>query len=101
MQCFWVYLISNRSHTLYVGMTGDLIRRVRQHKERKYPNGFTARYVFDRLVYFEPHPTKKSAAAREREIKGWLRARKIALVQDQNPKWLDLTPSYTKGLRPD
>jgi putative endonuclease len=86
--------MSNRSHTLYTGITSDLVRRVRQHKNKTFPNGFTARYVFDRLVYFESHTSRTTAAAREKELKGWRRAKKVALIQAGNPKWLDLDLSY-------
>jgi putative endonuclease len=101
MQCFFAYIMSNRSHTLYIGMTTDVTRRAREHKDRKYPNAFTARYTFDRLVYFEAHPTQQAAEARERQLKSWSRLRKVALVQEKNPNWLDLSVSYTDALRLD
>lgn len=86
-----VYMMSNKSHRLYVGSTTDLFRRVGQHRRKTYPNGFTARYVFDRLVWFEFLENVSLARAREKAIKGWLRARKVALIQQTNPNWLDLT----------
>jgi putative endonuclease len=101
MQSFYAYIMSNHAHTLYIGMTGDLVRRVRQHRDRLFPNAFTARYTFDRLVYFEVFPTYLAAAAREKQLKGWTRAKKVALIQTQNPNWLDLAVSYAEALRLD
>ena len=88
----FVYILSNKSHTIYVGSTIDLFERVRQHREKRFKNAFTARYHFTRLVYFEIHPEQAAAEARERQIKGWTRARKVALIQEKNPNWQDLTP---------
>lgn len=87
----WVYIISNKSHTLYIGITTDLAKRFRQHRDGTYENGFTARYRFDRLVYYEPHPTLAEAAERERQLKSWRRAKKVALIQSVNPDWEDLS----------
>ena len=97
----YTYIVSNKSHRLYVGWTTDLIVRVRQHREKRYPNGFTARYNFDRLVWFEAHTTRKAAWTREHQIKGWLRAKKVALIQATNPKWLDLFREIHELLRLD
>lgn len=92
MQYAFVYLISNKSHTLYCGITTDLGARFEEHKNGTYENGFTARYHFDRLVWFECAADLKAAAKREKEIKKWPRAKKIALIQATNPNWLDLSP---------
>jgi putative endonuclease len=89
-----VYIVSNKSHRLYTGTTTDLISRVREHKERSYPNGFTARYNFDRLVYYETFPTLREAAKRERQIKAWTRAKRVALIQQKNPQWHDLSDAW-------
>ena len=88
---WYVYIISNNNHTIYVGSTGDLLLRVRQHKEKRFKKAFTARYRFTRLVYFEVLPDVPVAEAREFEIKGWTRAKKVALIQSINPRWADLT----------
>ncbi|HKR65008.1 MAG TPA: GIY-YIG nuclease family protein [Thermoanaerobaculia bacterium] len=88
----YVYIISNKSHRLYIGIAVDLLARVEEHRTGAYPNGFTARYHFDRLVYFEVAATKRTAARREKELKGWSRPKKVALIQAMNPNWLDLTP---------
>ena len=90
----YVYIISNANHTLYTGMTSDLVRRVEQHKKGTYDNGFTRRYNFDRLVYFEVLSSKSAAARREKQIKSWPRARKIALIESMNPTWRDLKVSW-------
>lgn len=87
----FVYIMSNKSHRLYVGSTTDLLGRVEEHKTKRYPNGFTARYNFDRLVWFEIAETYAAALIREKKIKNWHRDRKVALIQEMNPNWLDLT----------
>lgn len=88
-QCY-VYIMSNASRVLYVGMTSDLARRVYEHKQKNIP-GFTARYNVTRLVYFEETGNPLAAIAREKEIKGWKRARKIELIESANPQWKDLS----------
>jgi putative endonuclease len=87
----YVYVMSNKSHTIYVGSTIDLLLRVRQHKEKRKEGAFTARYHFTRLVYFEVLPDIDAARARETEIKGWTRAKKVTLIQSVNPRWGDLS----------
>jgi putative endonuclease len=91
----YVYIISNKSHTIYVGSTVDLLLRVRQHREKRFRKAFTARYHFMRLVYFEVLLDAAAAEAREMEIKGWTRARKVALIQEKNPRLMDLTSRST------
>ena len=86
---YWVYVMTNRSGTLYTGVTGDLTRRVYEHRHRLVP-GFTARYQIDRLVHAEPFVDVRDAIAREKQIKGWIRAKKLALVTESNPDWNDL-----------
>lgn len=87
----YVYILSNKSHTLYIGSTTNLIRRLAEHHNKKYATAFTARYNFDRLVYYEVTPDRAAALARERAMKQWRRARKVGLIQSRNPNWLDLT----------
>lgn len=91
-QAWCVYILSNKAHTLYVGSTNDLLRRKAEHKWKVYPNSFTARYTFDRCVYYELVDTEEEARTLEKAIKSWSRARKIALIQSVNPWWHDLTP---------
>jgi putative endonuclease len=85
---YTTYIMASRSHTLYVGVTADLHSRVFQHKWREH-DGFTARYNCDRLVWFEHHPNVKKAIAREKELKGWRREKKIQLIESVNPTWAD------------
>lgn len=85
-----VYLLtSRRNGTLYIGVKSDLQKRVGQHKE-KLVEGFTKRHGVDRLVWYEPHETMESAIAREKAIKEWRRRWKLALIEENNPKWRDL-----------
>ena len=87
--CF-VYLMTNKTRTtLYTGITNNLERRVWEH-QRKTVKGFTSKYNIDRLVYYEVYPSPRDAIAREKEIKGWKRSKKNALVESLNPKWSDL-----------
>jgi putative endonuclease len=81
--------MASASRVLYIGVTGHLLRRITEHKEMRVP-GFTARYRLTELVYFEAFGDIRIAIAREKQIKGWLRARKIALIESFNPHWRDL-----------
>jgi putative endonuclease len=86
---FFVYILSSRSRTLYIGVTGDLQVRILQHRQKR-PGSFTARYNISRLVYFERFQYIQTAIAREKELKDWNRDRKIALIESTNPTWEDL-----------
>jgi putative endonuclease len=88
---FFIYILSNRSHNLYTGVTNDLRVRVTQHR-RQTPGSFTARYKTTRLVYFERFQYINNAIAREKELKHWTRAQKIALIESVNPTWEELMP---------
>jgi putative endonuclease len=90
----FVYIVSNANRRLYTGIASDLMRRVEQHRSGAYQNGFTARYNFDRLVYFEEASTQTAAARREKQIKGWTRAKKIALIENRNPNRKDLAVTW-------
>jgi putative endonuclease len=90
---YCVYIMGNRSGTLYTGVTNDLARRVHEHKQRLTP-GFTSRYRMDRLVYFEETGDVEAAISREKQIKGWIRAKKLALVRASNPQWTDLSAKW-------
>jgi putative endonuclease len=87
---YFVYILASRSRVLYVGVTNDLERRLFEHK-RKLIKGFTCKYDVDRLVYFESTPDVFAAITREKEIKGWRRSRKAALIESSNPHWMDLS----------
>jgi putative endonuclease len=89
MKQYFVYIMSNASRTLYVGVTSDLPRRVYEHRNALLP-GFTSRYHITRLVYFEHTTDVRSAISREKEIKGWKRAKKVELIKSVNPTWKDL-----------
>ena len=95
-----VYMMTNRSRTLYVGMTNHLPTRVRQHKEHACEGSFTDRYQLDRLVWFEHYRYVRNAIAREKQIKGWLRLRKLQLIAEQNPTWRDLSEDWEKPIEP-
>src|SRR5712692_2983537 len=94
----YVYIISNANQTLYIGMTVDLVRRMIQHKNGTFRNNFTRRYNFDRLVYFEESTDRAAAARREKQLKGWTRARKVALITAMNPEWQDLSSKWDDPL---
>jgi putative endonuclease len=94
MKTYAVYILTNVSRsTLYTGISGKLLRRVFQHKYKEQ-QGFTARYNVSRLVYYENYSNPLDAIAREKEIKGWRRQKKIALVESMNPKWDDLAREW-------
>ena len=92
---YWVYIMSNRSKTLYTGVTNDLARRVREHKGGA-GSEFTARYKLDRLVYFERFQYIHAAIEREKQIKDMVRARKVAMVVRRNPEWADLAMEWER-----
>src|SRR6266849_3907748 len=95
MKQYYVYIMTNKSRTLYTGVTNDLKRRVYEHKQKLVP-GFTNKYHITRLVYFEETSDVRSAIEREKQFKGWLRAKKIALIESVNPKWADLSAEWYK-----
>jgi putative endonuclease len=88
-----VYIMSNPSRTLYTGMTNSLRRRIREHKLKLTP-GFAAKYNITRLVHFESFEDVRNAIEREKQIKAWTRAKRVALVESTNPKWNDLSREW-------
>ncbi len=91
---YFVYIVTNKTNTvLYTGFTGNLARRIGQHKEKVF-EGFTKRYNATKLVYFESFPTALEAIAREKQIKGGSRQKKINLIEGMNPKWKDLFEDF-------
>src|SRR5258706_4015297 len=90
MRQFFVYILFNHSRPLYVGVTNDLVRRVDEHRTGKVP-GFTAKYKIKQLAHYEIYPDALSAIAREKQIKGWTREKKIALIEGENSHWEDLS----------
>ena len=94
---FFVYIMSNRSKTLYTGVTNNLFRRVWEHKNEA-GSEFCRHYRLDRLVYFERFQYVGNAIRREKQIKGWLRIKKMALIVEQNPSWSDLSAGWYHDL---
>ena len=94
MKQFYVYILTNKSRTLYVGVTNDLQGRVFVHKN-KINEGFTKKYNIAKLVYYEEFSDSYSAIVREKQIKGWLRKKKIALIESMNPEWTDLAEGWS------
>ena len=89
----YVYIMTNRSGTLYTGVTNDIVRRVREHRQGRQ-GGFTTRYRLNRLVYVEQTECISAALVREKQIKGWTRRRKLALIATLNPSWTDLAACW-------
>ena len=92
---YYIYIMTNQSDTLYTGVTNELTKRVYQYKNKLLP-GFTPKYNITRLVYFEETNDVQAALAQEKQIKGWLRKKKVALIESVNPKWLDLSADWYK-----
>jgi len=90
---YYVYIMTNKSRTLYTGVTNNLMRRVYEHKN-KLVAGFTSKYNIQFLVYYEAGSDINVAIAREKQIKGWLRAKKLALIESMNPQWKDLSEEW-------
>ena len=88
---YYVYILANIPKTIYIDVTNDLQRRVREHKAGEV-DGFTKRYRVGRLVYFEATDDVTAAIQREKQLKGWIRRKKVALIEEQHPDWRDLSP---------
>ena len=98
-KAFYVYMMTNRSRVvLYTGITNDLVRRVWEHQNSEV-RGFTKTYKANRLVYYEYFDDPRDAIGREKEIKGWRRDKKNALVETLNPKWIDLSAILFQHMR--
>jgi putative endonuclease len=93
MKQFYVYIMTNKSKTLYVGVTNNLQRRVYEHKN-KIIQGFTSKYNITKVVYFEVFNDIDPAIKREKQIKGWLRKKKVELIESMNPEWNDLSEEW-------
>ena len=90
---YFVYIVASRSRTLYIGVTGRLIPRIREHREGTH-DGFTAKYKCNRLIYYERFQYIQDAIAREKQLKGWRREKKLALMAQMNPGWIDLSERW-------
>ncbi len=88
---YYIYIMASRSRVIYIGLTNDLRRRVAQHQQ-KLVEGFTQKYNVTQLVYYEVTNDVHSALAREKELKGWRRSKKLRLIEKDNPHWVDLAP---------
>lgn len=92
-KAYYVYILANtKNGILYIGVTGDLIRRIHEHKS-KITGGFTAKYNLNLLVYFETCENAETAITREKQLKSWKRDWKIKLIEKENPDWRDLYPA--------
>jgi len=96
MKQWYVYIMASKTRVLYTGVTSDFLRRVCEHKG-KVIGEFTAKYDVTNLVYFELLDDPRAAIAREKQIKGWLLAKKIALVESMNPRWMDLSEQWLRS----
>ena len=86
---YYVYILTNKMRSvMYIGVTSDLKRRLREHKEEQI-DGFTKKYHVHSLVYYEEFPSIREAILREKQLKGWVRKKKNALVETKNPEWID------------
>ncbi len=94
---FYVYIMSSKSRRIYTGVTNSIERRVRQHKAGEI-EGFTKRYKINRLVHYETFQYVRAAIRREKEIKGWNRAKRVALIERENPTWDDLAEDWGKPI---
>ncbi|HLM80515.1 MAG TPA: GIY-YIG nuclease family protein [Terriglobales bacterium] len=90
---YWTYMVASRTGTLYIGMTNNLYVRVMQHKSGEI-EGFSSKYQCNRLVYWESFDDVLKAIDREKQLKGWRRAKKIVLIEFNNPRWADLAGKW-------
>jgi putative endonuclease len=96
----YVYILSSSFKKLYVGVTTRLMHRVADHKSHRNTNSHTSRYHIDKLVYYESYASINEAIARETEMKGWLRIKKIQLIVKLNPEWRDLSLDWGQPIEP-
>ena len=94
---YFAYIVASRSRVLYIGMTNSMVRRNAQHKDRE-SDSFTAKHRCTRLVWYEVYHSPATAIAREKQLKGWTRAKKIALIEQSNPDWRDLSEDWGKPI---
>jgi len=92
-KCFYVYIMAGKNRVLYIGVTNSVTKRVWQHKFGDI-EGFTQKYKVNRLVHWESFDDVRNAIAREKELKGWTRAKKVALIEETNPRWKDLAEDW-------
>ncbi|MGB6385405.1 MAG: GIY-YIG nuclease family protein [Terriglobales bacterium] len=90
---YWVYIVASHTGTLYIGMTNNLYVRLAQHKSGEI-EGFSSKYHCNRLMYWETFDDVLNAIDREKQLKGWRRAKKIVLIESKNPRWEDLGEKF-------
>jgi putative endonuclease len=95
VNAFFVYILASRSRRLYVGVTNNIFERLAEHRNGKV--AFTAKYAINRLVYVEQASRPMDAISREKQIKGWVRSKKVALIHAANPTWDDLAADWNHG----
>jgi putative endonuclease len=90
LNSYYVYMMASHTKVLYIGVTNDIESRVQQHKTAP-PTTFAGKYNVNRLVWYEDYPDIQAAIAREKQLKGWRRSKKVALIEAINPKWVDVS----------
>lgn len=99
MKHYYVYIMTNKSRTVYTGVTNDLVRRIFEHKQ-KIVEGFTKKYNITKLVWYEEFNNAQEAIECEKRIKGWIRKKKISLIESKNPAWKDLSMEWVGDSSP-
>jgi putative endonuclease len=95
MDLWYVYIMTNKTNSvLYIGITDNIEECAKEHKLKKYPDSFTAKYNCNELIYFEEHSFAETAIKREKQLKKWKREWKINLITNMNPSWSDLTMNW-------
>ena len=100
MDAYYIYMMTNSAGVLYIGITNNMSLRLWQHVHDRVP-GFSSRYNLDRLVFYEVFPTAREAIARKKQLKGWRREKKTALIHTLNPSWRDLSGRFPYDYRID
>jgi putative endonuclease len=95
---YWTYIVASTTGTLYIGMCNNIARRMLEHKSGKF-EGFASKYHCNRLVYYETFDDVRNAIDREKQLKGWRREKKIALIGSLNPHWTDLAEKWGSEMR--
>ena len=97
MKLYYVYILASITRVLYIGITGNFEQRLNEHRAHTYPRSFTSQYNVTRLVYFEEYTRVEDAITREKQLKGWRRSKKVALIEGLNPGWTDLSSERSEG----
>jgi putative endonuclease len=91
MKLYYIYILASIKRVLYIGITSNFEQRLAAHRAHAYPRSFTAQYNVTRLVYYEEYTRVQDAITREKQLKGWRRSKKVALIEGMNPEWRDLS----------